>query len=152
MASWYLLRNGQTYGPYPEEQIRQWVRAGQIAPDEKLNREGDANWLSLDMIPEFGADRAAAPPPPAAYPPGARDKTTAGILALLLGWLGIHHFYLGNTNIGIIYLVISLCTGTSVGWVLGVIDGIIYLTKPEDQFQRCYRNWFCSEPAPRPPS
>lgn len=154
MSNWYLLRNGQTYGPYPEEQIRQWVRAGQIAPDEKLNREGDANWLSLDMIPEFTADRAKAPPyvdgGPAAY--GARDRTTAGILALLLGWLGIHHFYLGNTNIGLIYLAISLCSGTSIGWILGIIDGIIYLTKSDDQFQRCYTNWFCSEPAPRPPA
>jgi len=55
MANWYLLRNGAANGPYPEEQVREWIRAGQIAPDEKLNREGDPNWLSLDMIPEFAA-------------------------------------------------------------------------------------------------
>lgn len=147
MANWYLLRSGQTHGPYPEEQIRQWVRAGQIAHDEKLNREGDANWLSLDMIPEFTADRSAAPPP---YAAGAKDKTVAAILAFVLGPLGVHHFYLGNTTIGIIYLIISLFSVGSVALVLSIIDGIMYLTKSEDQFQRCYMNWFCGERAPTP--
>jgi TM2 domain-containing membrane protein YozV len=142
MSNWYLLRNGQTHGPYPEEEVRQWVRAGHIAPDEKLNREGDANWLSLDMIPEFAKDRATAPPWGVAYGPNPpKDKMVAGVLAILLGGLGIHHFYLGNTNLGIIYLVLALF---GVAPVLGIVDGIIYLTKPEDQFQRNYHNWFCS--------
>lgn len=154
MANWYLLRNGQAHGPYPEEQVREWIRAGQILADEKLNREGDPNWLSLDMIPEFAGGWAAGPAAHGATPPAyagysgqpAKDKMVAGILAILLGWLGIHHFYLGNTTIGVIYLIVSLCSGTSLGWVFGIIDGIIYLTKPEDQFQRNYRNWFCSGP------
>ena len=42
---------------------------------------------------------------------------------------------------GIIYIVLS-CVG--VGPILGLVDGIIYLTKPDDQFQRNYKNWFCS--------
>ena len=151
MANWYLLRNGQAHGPYPEAQVREWVKAGQIAPDEKLNREGDANWLSLDMIPEFAADRPAAPAMPiysapsagtyAPGTPGAKDKMVAGILAILLGSLGVHHFYLGNTTMGIIYIVLA-CVGVSP--ILGLVDGIIYLTKPDDQFQRNYHNWFCS--------
>jgi TM2 domain-containing membrane protein YozV len=157
MANWYLLRNGVANGPYPEEQVRDWIRSGQLAPDEKLNREGDPNWLSVDMIPEFATDKAAPAagsvpfvPPTAGYgatTPGVaapKDRMVAGILALLLGWLGIHHFYLGNTTTGIIYLAISLCSGTTIGWVLGIVDGIIYLTKPDDQFQRNYKNWFCS--------
>jgi TM2 domain-containing membrane protein YozV len=151
MANWYLLRNGQAHGPYPEEQVREWIRAGQVAPDEKLNREGDPNWLSLDMIPEFAGDRSVVPPtnvyPPvvgAGHPgslPGTKDKMIAGILAILLGGLGIHHFYLGNTTIGIVYIVLA-CVGISP--ILGLVDGIIYLTKPDDQFQRNYHNWFCS--------
>jgi len=153
MANWYLLRNNQPHGPYPEEQVREWIRAGQIAPDEKLNREGDANWLSLDMIPEFAADRPATPagvvyaPATPTAAPGAKDKMVAGILAILLGWLGIHHFYLGNTGRGVLYLLLSLLSVGTLAFfvaVAAVIDGIMYLTKPDDQFQRNYRNWFCS--------
>lgn len=72
MANWYLLRDGQTLGPYPEETIREWIKTGQIGPEERLNREGDPNWLSLDMIPEFAGPAPAGPPPvpPPPPPPG----------------------------------------------------------------------------------
>ncbi|MEN6305046.1 MAG: DUF4339 domain-containing protein [Armatimonadia bacterium] len=73
MANWYLLRNGQTHGPYPEETIREWIKSGQIGPEERLNREGDPNWLSVDMIPEF-----AGPAPTAATPPGVPPTVPPG--------------------------------------------------------------------------
>lgn len=78
-----------------------------------------------------------------------KDKMVAGILAILLGGLGIHHFYLGNTQRGIIYIVLA-CVGVSP--ILGLIDGIMYLTKPDDVFQRCYLNWFCGEGSGTPPA
>jgi TM2 domain-containing membrane protein YozV len=158
MANWYLFRDNQTHGPYAEEQIREWIRTGQVLPADKLCREGDQNWSSADMLPEFAGEAAKAPPPsPGAWryamstaelsrDPAAKDRATAGVLAILLGWLGIHHFYLGNTTIGIVYLLIALCSFGTIAPVLGIVDGIIYLTKPEDQFQRNYRNWFCSGP------
>jgi TM2 domain-containing membrane protein YozV len=71
-----------------------------------------------------------------------KDKMIAGILAILLGGLGIHQFYLGNTQRGIIYIVLA-CVGVSP--ILGLIDGIMYLTKDDATFQRCYLNWFCGE-------
>ena len=75
---------------------------------------------------------------------GSKDKTTAGILAILLGWLGIHKFYLGRTGMGVVYL---LC-GT-VGWVtfgivpfiigvISLIEGIMYLSASEEDFRRKY--------------
>jgi TM2 domain-containing membrane protein YozV len=78
-----------------------------------------------------------------------KDKMVAGILAILLGGLGIHHFYLGNSKMGIIYIALA-CVGVSP--ILGLIDGIMYLTKPEDVFQRCYMNWFCGEGPATPPT
>ncbi|MER3495845.1 MAG: hypothetical protein C4320_02945, partial [Armatimonadota bacterium] len=42
--------------------------------------------------------------------PGVEKKITAGILAIILGSLGIHKFYLGYTSAGIIQIVLSLCT------------------------------------------
>ena len=62
-----------------------------------------------------------------------KNKTTAGILAILLGCLGIHKFYLGNNKCGIIYLLLGLCCG--IGGILGIIDGIIYLMDTEEKFQ-----------------
>ena len=70
-------------------------------------------------------------------------KIAAGLLAILLGPLGIHKFLLGYTNEGIIWLVISLCT---CGVILGLIEGIIYLTKSDQEFYETYqankKGWF----------
>jgi TM2 domain-containing membrane protein YozV len=66
-----------------------------------------------------------------------KDRTTAGIFALLLGGLGAHHFYLGNTTRGIIYL---LFFWTFIPAVAGFIEGILYLTKSDEEFQRTYVN------------
>jgi len=73
-------------------------------------------------------------------------KIAAGILAILLGPLGIHKFLLGYTTEGIIYLVISLCTCGTVSSILGLIEGIIYLTKSDQEFFETYqankKPWF----------
>jgi TM2 domain-containing membrane protein YozV len=74
---------------------------------------------------------------------GADKKLTAGICAILVGWLGVHKFILGYTTEGIIQLVLGLC---GIGWVIGLIEGIIYLTKSDEEFVRTYiqnkRGWF----------
>lgn len=73
-------------------------------------------------------------------------KIFAGISAILLGVLGIHKFILGYTLEGIIWLVISLCTYGTVTGVLGLIEGIIYLTKSDEEFYQTYqvnkKGWF----------
>ncbi|MCF6142251.1 TM2 domain-containing protein [Flavobacterium sp. K77] len=80
--------------------------------------------------------------------PQHRDnkKLAAGLLAILLGPLGIHKFYLGYTTEGIITLVISLFTCGTVSSLLGLIEGIIYLTKSDEEFYQVYqvnkKAWF----------
>ncbi|MDR3459329.1 MAG: NINE protein [Verrucomicrobiae bacterium] len=78
-------------------------------------------------------------------PPGAEKKIVAGILGILLGGLAIHKFYLGYTKEGIIQLVISVCT-CGMGGIIGLIEGIIYLTKSDEEFVATYINgkkgWF----------
>lgn len=72
-------------------------------------------------------------------------RITAGILAILLGWTGAHKFYLGLTTPGLIQLVVSLCT-CGAGGIIGIIEGIIYLTKSDEEFDRLYlvekKAWF----------
>jgi TM2 domain-containing membrane protein YozV len=73
-------------------------------------------------------------------------KLAAGLLAILLGPLAIHKFLLGYTTEGIIWLVISLFTCGIVTGVLGLIEGIIYLTKTDEEFYQTYqvgrKPWF----------
>ena len=78
-------------------------------------------------------------------PPGAEKKLPAGICGILLGWLGIHKFILGYTKQGIIQIIVSVVT-CGAGGIIGVIEGIIYLTKSDEDFVRTYiqnkRGWF----------
>jgi len=85
-------------------------------------------------------------PPPSSGPiPGADKKLIAGLLGILLGSLAIHKFYLGYTKEGIIQLILSLVTCGLFG-VVGLIEGIIYLTKSDAEFVATYVNgrkgWF----------
>lgn len=70
-------------------------------------------------------------------------------MAILLGSLGIHKFYLGYTKSGVIMLLVSLLTfgiGAAVMEVIGIIEGIIYLTKTDQEFYQTYeaqqKEWF----------
>ena len=64
-----------------------------------------------------------------------KNKVVAGILSILLGWLGVHKFYMGNTKGGIIYIVISIVTACSIGSLLGLIEGIMILIETDEKFQ-----------------
>lgn len=62
-----------------------------------------------------------------------KDRTTAAIFAILLGGLGVHHFYLGNAGRGILYL---LFCWTFIPAIVGFIEGIIYLTQSDKEFSK----------------
>lgn len=71
-------------------------------------------------------------------------KVLAGVLAIILGGLGVHKFILGYTKEGIIQLILGLACG--VGALIGLIEGIIYLTKSDEDFYNTYqvgkKGWF----------
>ena len=76
-------------------------------------------------------------------------RVIAGVLAILFGALGIHKFILGYTTQGIILFAISVVTcgiGTVVTGLIGLIEGIIYLTKSDEEFVYMYqtnkKEWF----------
>jgi TM2 domain-containing membrane protein YozV len=72
-------------------------------------------------------------------------KLVSGLLGILLGGLGVHKFYLGYTKEGIIQIVITIFT-CGIGSVLGLIEGILYLTKSDAEFVSTYvvgrKSWF----------
>lgn len=87
---------------------------------------------------------------------GQKNKIAAGLLAIFLGGLGIHKFYLAYTAQGLIFLLVN-----TIGWVITIfllgipnailgiialIEGIIYLTKTDEEFEQLYvlgkKKWF----------
>ena len=74
-------------------------------------------------------------------------KLVAGILAIIpiTGSLGVHKFILGYTKEGIIQIILTIFT---IGFasIIPLIEGIIYLTKTDEEFYQTYqvnkRGWF----------
>ena len=93
----------------------------------------------------YSAPNPGAPTPIA----GADKKLPAGLCGILLGAFGVHKFILGYTNTGIIMLAVTLLTfgiGAAIMSIVGIIEGIIYLTKSDEQFVQEYivnkKPWF----------
>ena len=79
----------------------------------------------------------------------SNNKIVAGICGILLGALGVHKFVLGYTKEGIIMLLVTVATcgiGGCVTSIIGLIEGIIYLTKSDEEFVSTYvtgrKGWF----------
>jgi predicted lipid-binding transport protein (Tim44 family) len=65
-----------------------------------------------------------------------RSKMVAGLLGIFLGFLGVHRFYLGNSGLGLVQLLITLLTcgwGAFVTVPWGVIEGILILVGTIDR-------------------
>jgi TM2 domain-containing membrane protein YozV len=81
-------------------------------------------------------------------PPSANiesKRVVCGVLAIVLSGLGIHRFILGDVVGGILRILITLAT-CGFGSLIGLIEGIIYLTKSDADFIAIYqigkKSWF----------
>lgn len=81
--------------------------------------------------------------------PASGNRLACGICGILLGWLGIHKFILGMTTPALIMLLVSILTcglGYPVMHIIGIVEGIIYLTKTDEEFHEIYevgkKEWF----------
>ena len=88
---------------------------------------------------------------------GDNKKILAGVLAIILGSLGVHKFILGYNKEGFILLGASILSYVLVCFIIGafllyipiligLIEGIIYLTKSDEEFYNTYqvgkKPWF----------
>ncbi|MDQ0477543.1 TM2 domain-containing protein [Chryseobacterium sp. MDT2-18] len=75
----------------------------------------------------------------------SEKKLAAGLLGLLLSPFAANKFYLGYIKEGIIQVILNICT-CGVATVIPFIEGIIYLTMSDEQFDRTYvqnkKPWF----------
>lgn len=89
------------------------------------------------------------PNPQGGLVPSSKSKVAAGVLAILLGALGIHKFYLGYNKQGVIMLLASILTfglGASAMGIIGLVEGIIYLCLSDYEFYTTHvtgrKPWF----------
>jgi TM2 domain-containing membrane protein YozV len=122
----------------------EWKSAGAPASGQTVDFEVDGNQARGVFV---------APGVPAV---GSKDKIAAGLLAIFLGGLGIHKFYLGFTGPGLVFLLVNTI-GWLVTWILlflpnvvlvviAFVEGIIYLTRSDQEFTELYvvqkKQWF----------
>jgi len=80
-------------------------------------------------------------------------RVLAGILGILFGWSGLHKFVLGYVGEGIIMFILTFVLAivtcgifAGVMGLIGLIEGIIYLTKSDEEFIQTYqvnkKGWF----------
>lgn len=173
MAEYYYGVGSERKGPFTLEDLKKQP----IESDTLVWREGMAQWVAANQVPELadlfpGASAPVMPPPPPSsppppppmagdptgttpYPPGVTQsdvtskRILCGVLGIVLGQLGIHKFILGYTLSGVIMLLLTVLTcgfGAAVTWVIGLIEGIIYLTKTDADFYKTYmankKEWF----------
>jgi TM2 domain-containing membrane protein YozV len=103
----------------------------QKSADQKYCRDcGSVIALRAEICPKCGV-RQADPP----RTQGEKSKIAAGLLALFLGGIGIHKFYLGHPGQGILYI---LFCWTFIPAIIAFIEGIIYLTMSDESFAQKY--------------
>ncbi len=91
----------------------------------------------------------STPYPQNPYPPVPPEVNTkkilCGVMGIIFGGLGIHRFILNDVPGGLLRILITLVT-CGLGSIIGLIEGIIYLTKTDPEFYQIYmverRAWF----------
>jgi uncharacterized RDD family membrane protein YckC len=63
----WIGRQGERHGPYQEEQIKEWLRSGQLSRDDLGWYDGLADWQPLSVL--FPLDKPTPPPAPDVYSP-----------------------------------------------------------------------------------
>jgi TM2 domain-containing membrane protein YozV len=101
--------------------------------------------LAAEICPRCGVRQpwVAGMPGGGGFSFGAGDGTTrtgkskmaATLLAIFLGGLGVHKFYLGETGMGVVYLIFFW---TFIPSIIGFVEGIIWLTQSNEQWLAKY--------------
>ena len=121
--------------------------------------ESDTDPRSSGIPPVFDAAGQVNPGcTPEQCAQARQKKIIAGVLAIVLGWMGAHKFFLGSIGAGIIMACVCLVGSIACAFacmpgggayamaLIGLIGGIIYLSMPDDQFYRTpivgKRPWF----------
>ena len=126
--------------------------------DQKMNQgynnQGYGQNMNQGYDPNMGQNNYGAPVQ------SSKSKVAAGLFAIFLGGFGVHKFYLGYAAEGGILLGANLVCAfvlpwftfglswfvNSAIWIICLIEGILYLTKSDEDFYNMYvlnkKPWF----------
>jgi TM2 domain-containing membrane protein YozV/phage FluMu protein Com len=71
--------------------------------------------------------------------PSGKSRGVAGLLALFLGAVGLHYFYLNKTTAGVVFLIVSLLSCgilATVTWIVSIIQAVLFFTSTQEEFER----------------
>jgi len=134
-----VLRVDRSAGDFAESGPNVFSAAGAdepvyFSPTNKPVFERDLRGESTAADRIAIAEQQAPPAPPAVSGAATRppkSRVTAGVLAILLGGLGVHKFYLGQIGLGVLYLLFAW---TFIPALIGLIEGILYLVMSDEEF------------------
>ncbi|MDE6560397.1 MAG: hypothetical protein K2K75_03345 [Muribaculaceae bacterium] len=129
--NYYIYINGTTVGPMSEHQLF----AYNINQNTSISTDG-VNWRPLYTYPELmtalrqhGGGYVASEI--------ANKKLLCGLLAIIVGGLGIQYFVLGKTMGGILTILLT-CITCGCWTIITLIQGILMLCMSEEEFKRKY--------------
>ncbi|QOY91269.1 DUF4339 domain-containing protein [Paludibaculum fermentans] len=105
--NWYLVRDGQQYGPYDRQAMQDMIAQGRLSPADMVWAEGSPNWVPAAQAGFLWPSQA---PPAAVVPPGKRQRrfgclgclgTLILIPVLLIGGLVLWLKYKDSGNMGL---------------------------------------------------
>ena len=127
----------------------------QYSTQEKVNRVkcpycgAETNVAYADQEPQqsqwqqFGQQTARTVDDVFSNGPSGRSRGIAGLLAILVGAIGVHYFYIGKTGAGVVFLLATLLTCGFLGVVteiVSLIQGILFFTSTQEEFESRWVN------------
>jgi len=127
MADYWIARDGEKHGPYPEDQVRRNYASGRVRPTDLVWTEGMADWKAasqaLGPVPPHPAPKTAAPAtpyqPPAAVVRDEGDGGLGGDVVYAGFWVRFGAVIIDT----LVVYVIAFVAGGAVGVVLGLAGG-----------------------------
>ena len=70
--------------------------------------------------------------------PSGKSRGIAGLLAILMGWCGLHYFYIGKTSAGVLFLLIAVLSCgilATITTIVSIIQGVLFFTSTQEEFE-----------------
>lgn len=75
--------------------------------------------------------------------PSGKSRGIAGLLAILMGWCGLHYFYIGKTSAGVLFLLIAILSCgilATITTIVSIIQGVLFFTSTQEEFESKWVN------------